>query len=96
MKVFVDIVEGKPAYPLKEKKNTGNSVATVDHILPVSEGGQDEEDNYILSCSECNNQRACMDVMTFFMIKVGEITPENYTGFGLTTNDVDRFFVPKK
>jgi len=32
--------------------------ATVDHYVPLGEGGEDRPKNYELSCKKCNNQKA--------------------------------------
>lgn len=32
--------------------------ATVDHIIPIGRGGQDRDDNKVLSCGKCNNDKA--------------------------------------
>lgn len=42
---------GRCAYCGKELKKTE---ATIDHILPVSQGGQTTWDNVALACSKCN------------------------------------------
>lgn len=45
--------------------------ATLDHWVPTSRGGPDEEDNYRLSCNDCN------------LLK-GQLLPEVWTAFMLT------------
>lgn len=37
--------------------------ATLDHILPVSKGGDNAYDNLITACLHCNSQRTNKDVM---------------------------------
>lgn len=32
--------------------------ATIEHILPKSQGGKDDPENYVLACSDCNNKRS--------------------------------------
>lgn len=32
--------------------------ATIDHILPISRGGKNEEDNYAVVCSACNTRKS--------------------------------------
>lgn len=44
-------------------------VATFDHIVPKSKGGRLSWDNCVLACSQCNGQKASMDVATFLFIK---------------------------
>ena len=34
--------------------------ATIDHVIPVSRGGQSEYTNCVASCQECNNKKADM------------------------------------
>jgi 5-methylcytosine-specific restriction endonuclease McrA len=31
--------------------------ATIDHVVPLSKGGADAEENWVLSCFSCNNQK---------------------------------------
>lgn len=33
------------------------AIATIDHEIPLSRGGADDESNLCLSCSDCNNHR---------------------------------------
>jgi len=46
----------KCAYCRKKGKNI---VTTVDHILPVSQGGKDEFMNTIACCRGCNSKKSC-------------------------------------
>lgn len=34
------------------------AVATLDHVRPISEGGDSGPDNLVASCQRCNNERA--------------------------------------
>lgn len=49
--------------PAKEKDNEYlKSLFTVDHITPISKGGDNSLANMISSCRECNNARGNVDV----------------------------------
>ena len=37
-------------------------ILEIDHIIPVSKGGDNEEDNLITSCFECNRGKAARDL----------------------------------
>jgi len=45
----------------KKKKN----YATIEHIVPKSEGGIDHSDNFAISCQECNNIRGNKSIEDF-------------------------------
>ena len=53
-------------------KFAGADAATVDHILPISLGGEDRENNWELLCRLCNDQKArhfgCCDIGRASMI----------------------------
>lgn len=34
---------------------------TVDHVIPVSRGGDSREDNLVAACAQCNQERGTMD-----------------------------------
>jgi hypothetical protein len=36
--------------------------ATIDHVVPLSNGGTNDEDNLVLACRECNQLRGCGNV----------------------------------
>ena len=38
-------------------------VATVDHIVPLALGGPDSQDNFQISCQECNKRKGCRLVL---------------------------------
>jgi 5-methylcytosine-specific restriction endonuclease McrA len=40
--------------------------ATIDHRVPLCEGGADEPDNWLLSCVTCNQRKGRMSVDEFF------------------------------
>lgn len=37
--------------------NTRPDTATVDHVIPMSEGGKNQADNLVWSCLTCNQRR---------------------------------------
>lgn len=39
--------------------------ATLDHIVPLSKGGEDAEDNIVCACIRCNRDKADMMPMDF-------------------------------
>jgi 5-methylcytosine-specific restriction endonuclease McrA len=43
--------------------------ATIDHIIPHSKGGSNRNDNLLLSCRGCNEERDTMDATEFFLLK---------------------------
>lgn len=45
------------------------ALATLDHVLPRSQGGPLNASNLVLACQACNNQRGVMDVETFRALK---------------------------
>ena len=38
-------------------KNLPKEKATVDHIKPISLGGEDKPSNFCISCFDCNNEK---------------------------------------
>jgi DNA-directed RNA polymerase subunit RPC12/RpoP len=40
------------------KKITLKEELTVDHVVPVSKGGVNSEDNFVISCKACNSEKA--------------------------------------
>ena len=47
--------------PVHDKRNS----ATIEHVIPRSQGGTDDPDNLAMSCSRCNNKRATTSVDAF-------------------------------
>ena len=43
--------------------------ATADHIIPISEGGNNCQVNLVVCCKDCNNERGNMDFKTYLSIK---------------------------
>jgi 5-methylcytosine-specific restriction endonuclease McrA len=46
-------------------------LATLDHVVPRSEGGRLIEENLVLACQSCNNARGVMDAAAFRALKAG-------------------------
>ena len=40
------------------KKITNKDELTVDHVVPVSKGGENEKDNFVISCKTCNREKS--------------------------------------
>lgn len=59
-KMYHKSIHGGPS-PERSKKR----YATVEHILPVSQGGTDEMTNLAATCHLCNSQRGTMDFEAF-------------------------------
>jgi len=43
--------------------------ATADHIIPISDGGNNCQVNLVVCCKDCNNERGNMDFKTYISIK---------------------------
>lgn len=43
--------------------------ATADHIIPISDGGNNCQVNLVVCCKNCNNERGNMDFKTYLSIK---------------------------
>ena len=43
--------------------------ATTDHIIPISDGGNNCQVNLIVCCKDCNNERGCLPFIDYFRIK---------------------------
>jgi 5-methylcytosine-specific restriction endonuclease McrA len=41
--------------------------ATLDHIIPRSQGGKNVAENCVIACRSCNNKRADRDAFAFLM-----------------------------
>ena len=43
--------------------------ATTDHIIPISEGGNNTQVNLVVVCFDCNNERGAMSFTSYLKIK---------------------------
>ena len=46
-----------------------NDNATTDHIIPISEGGNNAQINLVVVCFDCNNERGSTGFLTYLRIK---------------------------
>ena len=44
------------------KKITSKDDLTVDHVVPVSKGGENAKDNFVISCKACNREKSNLSV----------------------------------
>jgi 5-methylcytosine-specific restriction endonuclease McrA len=63
---LVDNREAKCLY-CEMKLHKGN--ATADHIIPISEGGNNTQVNLIVCCKDCNNERGNTEFKTYLSMK---------------------------
>jgi 5-methylcytosine-specific restriction endonuclease McrA len=49
--------------------------ATADHIIPISEGGNNTQVNLIVCCKECNNERGNTEFKTYLSMKNKKYKP---------------------
>lgn len=50
-----------------ERRGQHNST-TIEHVMPQSEGGADDWDNYAMSCHRCNSNRGTREVDRFLVM----------------------------
>jgi len=43
--------------------------ATADHIVPISDGGNNSQVNLVVCCKDCNNERGNLDFTEFMILK---------------------------
>lgn len=43
----------------------------IDHVLPVTKGGEDHEDNFVVSCKSCNSKKGSKTLLQWFMERAG-------------------------
>lgn len=63
------LIENREAKCLycETKLHRGN--ATADHIIPISEGGNNTQVNLIVCCKDCNNERGNTEFKTYLSMK---------------------------
>lgn len=55
-----------------------NENATTDHIVPISEGGNNSQVNLIVCCESCNTERGNADFYTYLKIKNKKFRDQRY------------------
>jgi 5-methylcytosine-specific restriction endonuclease McrA len=63
------LLENKKAKCIYCEKCLDESNATTDHIIPISEGGNNCQVNLLICCFDCNNQRGNMEFKQYLRIK---------------------------
>ena len=63
------LLENKKAKCIYCEKALDESNATTDHIIPISEGGNNSQVNLLICCFDCNNQRGNMEFKQYLRIK---------------------------
>ena len=54
---------------------------TVDHVIPVSKGGEHAKDNFVISCKACNSEKASLNVERYTeFLNIIQIMSENSGG----------------
>lgn len=48
-------------------------VLSVDHVVPVNAGGENDPENYVCSCRKCNGEKGDQDLVSFAIAKGAEI-----------------------
>lgn len=50
--------------------STGNKRPTIDHFIPLSEGGKNKERNMVAACYRCNNKKKSTNSLQFYKERV--------------------------
>lgn len=58
-----------PAHHVRTKEGCRFGYATLEHIVPLSCGGQDTEVNTVLACSVCNAEKSMTPYEDFLALK---------------------------
>lgn len=56
------------------------SECTFDHVLPTSKGGPDTDDNKVLACKQCNNDKQAMTLDEFIVWMDEKKKDKSYAG----------------
>jgi 5-methylcytosine-specific restriction endonuclease McrA len=71
------------------ESNQSNS-ATIEHIQPRSLGGADEQENYAMACSRCNNKRGTLSVESMLAKILHVATKDKETQLAQQERTVER------
>jgi 5-methylcytosine-specific restriction endonuclease McrA len=52
--------------------------ATADHIVPISNGGNNTQVNLVVCCSDCNNEKGDISFKTYLRLKNKKVTKEKF------------------
>lgn len=63
------VKENKDATCIYCEDKLTNHNATTDHIIPISDGGNNCQVNLIVCCKDCNNERGAMPFVDYLQIK---------------------------
>lgn len=63
------LIENGEASCLYCETKLNNENATADHIIPISEGGNNTQVNLIVCCKDCNNERGNIEFKTYLSTK---------------------------
>jgi len=66
---------GVDTHRLAKGLSRSPSLATLDHVVPRSQGGALSPANLVLACQACNNRRGVMDAEEFRALKKRESSP---------------------
>lgn len=63
------LVSNKNARCIYCERKLTNENATTDHIVPISEGGNNAQINLVVVCFDCNNERGSTPFLTYLKTK---------------------------
>ena len=55
----------KSSVSLHPKKGSGVRMSSIDHVIPLSRGGLDRKENWVIACRACNTKKAAKSVKEF-------------------------------